>query len=89
MEALMLSLLTAAQYPLKPWDIGFFVVCAVIVAVIVAVYFLIPVINRKQYQEMRENLEKRELAFKAKEPTAEEENTAAIDDTAAVEKTDE
>lgn len=50
---------------LGAWDIGFFVACAVIVAAIVGFYFLIPIINKKQYQEQRENLKKREAAFKA------------------------
>ena len=55
-------------------DIIFFVVCAVIIVACVAVYFLIPVINKKQYQEMRDNLSKREVAFKA--------NAKAADDSA-------
>lgn len=45
-------------------DIAFFIICGIIVALIVAYYFLIPVINRKQYQEQRENLRKREESFK-------------------------
>lgn len=48
---------------LGPVDIGFFVGCAVVIAAIVAIYFLIPVFNKKQYQEQRENLKKREAAF--------------------------
>ncbi len=43
----------------------FFIVCAVIIALIVAVYFLIPVFNKKLYKEQRENLHKREAAFKS------------------------
>ena len=50
---------------LKTTDIVFFIVLAVIVAVCVAFYFLIPVFNKKQYQEQRENLKKREKTFKA------------------------
>ncbi len=50
---------------LNPIDIVFFIVCAVIIAAVVGVYFLIPVINKKQYQEQRENLKKREEAFKS------------------------
>lgn len=46
-------------------DIIFFVVCAAIVVLCVAIYFLIPVFNRKQYREARENLEKREQSFRA------------------------
>ena len=46
-------------------DIIFFVSIAVVVLLCVGFYFLIPVLNRKQYQEMRENLAKREAAFKS------------------------
>ena len=60
----MLQLL-AELNKLGPVDIGFFVACAVIVVAIVVIYFLIPVFNKKQYQEQRENLKKREVAFKA------------------------
>ena len=67
-------------------DIIFFVSIAAIIVLIVAVYFLIPVFNKKQYAEQRENLRKREKSFKAnlnikeepvitKEETLEEEGT--------------
>lgn len=46
-------------------DIGFFVACAAIIVLIVAVYFLIPVFNKKQYREQRDNLKKREDAFRS------------------------
>lgn len=46
-------------------DQAFFIVCAVIIALIVAVYFLIPVFNKKLYREQRDNLHKREAAFKS------------------------
>lgn len=46
-------------------DIGFFVGCAVAIVLVVAIYFLIPVFNKKQYREQRENLKKREEAFKS------------------------
>ena len=59
----MLGLL--ALNSLGAWDIGFFVLCALVIVVIVAIYFLIPVFNKKQYQEQRDNLKKREVAFKA------------------------
>lgn len=55
--------------PLGPIDITFFVVCAAIVVIIIAVYFLIPVFNKKQYKEQRENLKKREDAFKSNKKT--------------------
>ena len=35
---------------LKDVDIAFFIICAAIVALIVAVYFLIPVFNKKFYR---------------------------------------
>ena len=60
----MLKLL-AELNSLQSIDIVFFVLIAVIVALCVGIYFLIPVINKKQYQEMRDNLSKREVAFKA------------------------
>lgn len=50
---------------LKAVDIAFFIICAVIIALGVGIYFLIPVLNKKQYQEQRENLRKREEAFKS------------------------
>lgn len=50
---------------LGPVDIAFFIVCAAIIAIAVGVYFLIPVFNKKQYQEQRDNLRKREEAFKS------------------------
>ena len=46
-------------------DVGFFVGCAVAIVLIVAIYFLIPVFNKKQYQEQRDNLKKREEAFRS------------------------
>ena len=48
----------------KP-DLTFFIVILAIVAACVLVYFLTPVIKRKQYQEARTNLRKREETFRA------------------------
>lgn len=62
---------------LKSVDVGFFIGCAVVIALIVAVYFLIPVFNKKQYEEQRENLRKRENAFKSNKQT-----TVALEETA-------
>lgn len=59
----MLNLL--ALNPLNQTDIIFFIVLAVIIALCVGVYFLIPIINKKQYQELRDNLKNREAAFKS------------------------
>lgn len=58
-------------------DIGFFVGCAVVVVIIVAVYFLIPVFNKKQYKEQRDNLAMRENAFKSNKKT-----TVVLEETA-------
>ena len=46
-------------------DRRFFLICGIIIAVIVAVYFLIPVIRREQYEMQRNNLREREKAFNA------------------------
>lgn len=50
---------------LKSIDVIFIVVCIALVAIAVAIYFLMPVFNKKQYQEQRDNLRKREEAFKS------------------------
>lgn len=63
-------------------DIGFFVGCAVAIVLIVAIYFLIPVFNKKQYQEQRENLKKREEAFRSNK------GVSALQDDASVSATD-
>jgi len=68
---------------LKPVDVGFFIAVAVIIALIVAVYFLIPVFNKKQYREQRENLARRENAFKSNKKTTvglEVDGTAEVPD---------
>lgn len=59
----MLKLL--ALNALGKTDVWFFIACAAIVVIAVVVYFLVPVFNKKQYREQRENLKKREAAFKA------------------------
>ena len=59
---------------LKSVDVGFFIACAVVILLIVAVYFLIPVFNKKLYREQRENLQKREAAFKSNLQTAQPDN---------------
>ena len=57
--------LTMFLNTLKGPDIAFFIICAVVIVAIVAIYFLIPVFNKKHYQEQRDNLRKREAAFKS------------------------
>ena len=59
----MLRILAANSLPVA--DIVLFIVLGAIIAISVAFYFLIPVFNKKQYQEQRENLKKREESFKA------------------------
>ena len=82
----MLSLLAWNQ--IGATDLWFFIICGVIVAAIVAVYFLIPVFNKKQYQEQRDNLKKREAAFKANLQAAQA-NDAAAEDSQAEQPTTE
>ena len=65
----MLGLL--ALNDLRPVDVTFFIVIGALVALCIAIYFLIPVINRKQYKEMRDNLKRREVAFNAGKQNAE------------------
>ena len=61
----MLRLIALTLNSLSATDLIFFIILGVMLALCVAVYFLIPVINKKQYQEQRENLKKREEAFHA------------------------
>lgn len=76
----MLKLLLFADTTLPKVDIWFFAICAAIIAAIIGIYYLIPVLNKKQYREQRENLKKREVAFKANQQTAEQvaESTATV-----------
>ncbi len=68
---------------LGPVDIIFFVVIAVLIALAVGIYFLIPVLNKKQYQEQRDNLRKREEAFNASvKPTTTPEDGDVTEDPA-------
>lgn len=48
---------------LKDADVAFFVIFAVVVALIIGAYFLAPIINRKKYAEQRTNLREREKTF--------------------------
>lgn len=77
---------------LPPVDIWFFALCGVAIVAIVAVYFLIPVFNKKQYKEQRDNLKKREESFKATrtatvEETATEAEATPVELDAAAEST--
>ena len=51
--------------PLKSQDIVFFVVCGAIIVVIIAVWLLIPVFNKRQYKEQRDSLRQREAIFRS------------------------
>lgn len=57
---------------LKSVDVLFFICCGVVVLLIIGVYFLIPVFNKQQYAVQRENLKKREDAFKSNKKTTAE-----------------
>ena len=50
---------------LKTPDIVFFSLIAVVVVLCIAIYFLIPIVKKKEYEERRENLKKREAVFRA------------------------
>jgi NADH:ubiquinone oxidoreductase subunit 3 (subunit A) len=53
------------MFSLNKVDRVFLIIIIVAILVGVGIYFLIPILNRKQYQQMRENLAKREAAFKS------------------------
>ncbi len=61
-------------------DKTFFLICLGIIVVIVAVYFLIPVFNKSQYEERRNNLRKREAAFKNSDADTHKQGAATISD---------
>lgn len=48
---------------LKTTDIIFFVVLLVIVLLCIGFYFLIPVLNKKNYEQARKDLETRRIAY--------------------------
>ena len=48
---------------IKAVDIAFLISVLVIIGICVALYFLIPVLNQKKYQQQREALKKREQVF--------------------------
>lgn len=64
---------------MKLVDVIFFIVCAVLVALGVGYYFLIPVIHKKQYQEQRDNLKLREESFKRNLNRQKSEESLAVD----------
>ena len=72
---------------LKRPDITFLIICTVVIALIVVIYFLIPVFKHKQLKEQRENLRRRESAFRSN--IKDEENNVVIEDTNEKNKDDE
>lgn len=67
-------------------DTIFFLSILAIILIIVGIYFLIPVFNKKQYAEQRENLRKREKSFKANLQHSEEPVVVEIEATEAPQK---
>ena len=60
-----MSELVLALNKLGKVDTAFICICAGIVVAIVAIYFLIPVFKKAQYQQQIDNLRQREAAIKA------------------------
>lgn len=69
-------------------DRNFFAICGIIIVVIVAIYFLIPVFRKEQYKTQRENLREREKAFNAEKQArnAKLENSETVDLSASEDK---
>lgn len=58
------NILTTLALKINPVDIVFLIIIAVVVAGIVAFYFLQPIIRRKEIEEQRANFVKREETFR-------------------------
>lgn len=67
-------------------DRNFFLIILGIIVLCVAIYFLIPVINRKQYKTQRENLQKREEVFKANLRSNQQPNVEVVTEEASKEE---
>lgn len=65
----MLLSKTIKFYP----DWLFLIIVCVIIAVCVGLYFIVPILNRKKYEQQRADLKKREETFKANQKTREAE----------------
>ncbi len=63
---------------LGPVDIVFFIIAALALALLVGLYFLIPLLNSKKYAAQRENLRKREIEFKSNLQKSQEEREEKI-----------
>lgn len=77
MQALLLFADNNSWPSLPSVDIWFFIICALIIVAIIVIYYLLPVFNKKKYKEQRDNLEKREAAFKANHAPKEEQTSTA------------
>ena len=73
LRGVMMFLLNALKTP----DIVFFVLMGVVVAIGIAVYFLIPIVKHKEFEERRENLKKREEVFRANLKSLKSENVVS------------
>jgi len=69
-----------------PVDSSFFIICLIIIAAIVAIYFLLPVFRKSQYEERRENLRKREAAFRRNKGLSDENDNHAVEEGASLEQ---
>lgn len=65
----MLLSKTIKFYP----DWLFLIIVCVIIAVCVGLYFIVPILNQKKYEQQRADLKKREETFKANQKTREAE----------------
>ncbi len=65
----MLLSKTIKFYP----DWLFLIIVCVIIAVCVGLYFIVPILNHKKYEQQRGDLKKREETFKANQKTREAE----------------
>jgi heme exporter protein D len=78
-----MSELVLALNKLGKVDTAFICICAGIVVAIVAIYFLIPVFKKAQYQQQIDSLRAREAAIKAARegvaPASDAENEVAVD----------
>lgn len=63
---------------LSSTDITFFIIAGVVLLAMVGLYFLIPLLNAKQYKAQRENLKKREIEFNANLKKSQEAREAKI-----------
>ena len=73
LRGVMMFLLNALKTP----DIVFFILMGAAVAIGIAIYFLIPIVKHKEFEERRENLKKREEVFRANLKNLKSENVVS------------